>query len=186
MAKSTKLSKKPSHKTHGKAAVASTRAVATEVIARDDTDESEEEDVDEEGLAKLMAALGDDALDEFDRAQLQALNGEDMEEGGDEDDEEADGKEDGEGTDDDDSLADSASEDGEHAEDGDEDQVDDLNDIGIARVALDDVSSVDEDAVPVQKVTTNNEVRPLHCAPLTMSLTRFPRSLWIGYTQPFN
>ena len=123
-------------------------------------DEEEDEDdetggVDEPGMKRLMELLGDDALDEFDAAQLDALKGDDS---GDEEGSESgseDGSEEGEleGP-----LSDEDSEDddGEGGEEDVEMQDEDGEDI----VALDDVSSVDEDAVPRQKVVIDNKVRP--------------------------
>lgn len=123
-------------------------------------DEEEDEDdetggVDEPGMKRLMELLGDDALDEFDAAQLDALKGDDSgdEEGSESGSEDGSEEEEQEGP-----LSDEDSEeDEEQDEDGDVAmQGEDGEDI----VALDDVSSVDEDAVPRQKVVIDNKVRP--------------------------
>jgi hypothetical protein len=98
-------------------------------------EDDDDDDVDQEGLTKLMDALGPDGLDDFDKAQLQQL-GED--EG---DDEEA----------------------SDHDDDVDEEHTlgldDDVHD-GRA-LNLDDVSSIDQDAVPRQKIEINDQVRLL-------------------------
>ena len=104
-----------------------------------DSDEEEEEDsgVDDEGLEKLMNALGEDGLSEFDRAQLRMLSGAAAgEEGSDgEEEDNSDGEED---------FADTEPQ--EEAEEG---------------IALDDedVDSVDQDAIPRRKVQVDNKVR---------------------------
>lgn len=116
----------------------------------DNSDASESESgegsgVDEEGLEKLVRALGEDGLDEFDLTQLRMLAGSPVgeEEDGEEDDADAE----------DNSHSTTGSEennqvDGEEAEEG---------------VALDDedVGSVDEDAIPRRKIEVNNKVRTL-------------------------
>lgn len=119
--------------------------------------DEDDEGVDEEGMTRLMQALGEDGLDEFDTAQLQALD-EDEEGSGDED-WETDNEEGGEDSD-------SGSEEGEDAEDevpedlegpeaSDEEDEEEEEDI-----ALDDIDgSVDEDAVPRQKIEIDNKVR---------------------------
>jgi hypothetical protein len=107
-----------------------------------DQDESEDDEnsgVDEEGLEKLMNALGEDGLDEYDLAQLRMLTGpaageeSDEEEGHDSDGEEDDV---------------SASEE-EEEKSGEEDEI-----------ALDDedVGSVDQDVIPRRKVEVDNKV----------------------------
>ena len=101
-----------------------------------------EDDDNEEGLEKLMKALGEDGLNEFDLAQLRTLTGAAAsdEEGGEEDDrnsDEMDNEEQGGDEEDED-----ASSDGEE-------------------IALDDedIDSVDEDAVPRRKIAIDNKVR---------------------------
>ena len=104
--------------------------------------------VDEEGLEKLVRALGEDGLDEFDLTQLRMLAGPPVGE-------EEDGEESSEDADDNaDSTTGSEEEkqaDGEEAEEG---------------IALDDedVGSVDEDAIPCRKIEVDNKVRthPTH------------------------
>jgi rRNA-processing protein EBP2 len=132
----------------------------------DSEDEDEDEGVDEAGMKRLMAALGDDGLKDFELAQLGALDGEGQDEGSDEENGDAESgsgedEEEDEGVD---ALSDEFSEDeaGEtetptvvtqpngNADDLDEDE---------DAVALDDVESVDEDAVPRQKIEVDNTVR---------------------------
>jgi hypothetical protein len=111
-----------------------------------DTDQDESED-DEEGLERLMNALGEDGLDEYDLAQLRMLTGSAA---GEESDEEE--GHDGDGEEDDVEAA-SASEDEEQVEEeeksGEKDEI-----------ALDDedVGSVDEDVIPRRKVEVDNKV----------------------------
>jgi rRNA-processing protein EBP2 len=112
-----------------------------------DVSESEGDEgsgVDDEGLEKLVRALGEDGLDEFDRTQLRMLVGSPV---GEEEEEEED--------DDADHHAESTTgseeekqADGEEAEEG---------------IALDDedIDSVDEDAIPRRKIEVDNKVRVL-------------------------
>ena len=111
--------------------------------SRDDDEEENEEDedsgVDDEGLEKLMNALGEDGLSEFDLAQLRMLSGSVAgEEGSDGEEDSSDGEEDG-----------ADAEPQEEAEEADE------------GIALDDedVDSVDQDAIPRRKVQVDNKVR---------------------------
>jgi rRNA-processing protein EBP2 len=102
----------------------------------DEESEDEDEDdsgVDEEGMQKLMDALGEDGLDEMGRAHLNALAEEDGVESGEDDVEDVE-------------------EDVDEDEDAEEDE---------EGVALDDVSDIasDADIVPQQKIETNNTVR---------------------------
>ena len=125
------------------------------VVSDSEGDESDDGGVDEEGLERLMNALGDEGLDEFEQEQLESVLG------GDEDEDDEVSSEDGdwvdEGLSDDESIgADSEDEDedGENSAD-DEDEVED-------EIALDDVDdsqSVDNDAVPRQKIEIDNHVR---------------------------
>lgn len=140
-------------------------------------EDSDDEGVDEEGMARLMQALGKDGLGEFEQAQLQALAGDEDDAGGSGDDEwETDGEdvEDAEG-------ASGSGSDGEDADaaTGDEDEdaaggSDAASDgenaaEGAGDIALDDVEdSVDEDAVPRQKIEIDNKVRTI-----TIFLTPF-------------
>ncbi len=112
-----------------------------------ETDESLDDDdedggIDEEGLKKLMKALGEDALDEFDLAQLRMLSGAAAGEAG--SDEEEDSEDDKEDTD-----TESVPEDAEPRDEEEE------------GIALDDdeVDSVDQDAIPLRKVQVDNKVR---------------------------
>ena len=113
-----------------------------------DASESESDEgsgVDEEGLEKLVRALGEDGLDEFDLTQLRILAGSPVGEEGDGEEEEGDA--------DDNAGSTTGSEeekqaDGEEVEEG---------------IALDDedVDSVDEDAIPRRKIEVDNKVRTL-------------------------
>ncbi|KAJ3557163.1 hypothetical protein NM688_g1622 [Phlebia brevispora] len=117
-----------------------------------DSDEDEEDeddaDVDEEGMERLMKLLGEDGLDDVARSELEALVAD--EEISDEDDdedeaEEGDGNEEG------------AEGDHEIAEKNlvvevEEDQEEDQE------VLLEDADSVDDDAVPKQKIEIDNKV----------------------------
>jgi rRNA-processing protein EBP2 len=121
-------------------------------------------DVDEEGMARLMAALGEDGLDEI---ALQSLNA--FDEAG-EDESDGDGSEVVEGepkvkiradADSEESGSDSEGEDvGDEEEEGDKEEGDEEEgDADEDAVELDEVSSVDEDAVPRQKIVVDNKVR---------------------------
>jgi rRNA-processing protein EBP2 len=137
----TKITSKKSHlrPSMGKSIKGGTKeAEAIEPALSNDeseSDTSETEDNNEEGLEKLMKALGEDGLNEFDLAQLQTLTGTAAsdEEGDDEEDE------------------------GSSEETGDEEQ----GSSGGEEIALDDedVDSVDEDAVPRRKIAMDNKVR---------------------------
>lgn len=125
-------------------------------LAHEASDESDDEDetggVDEAGMKRLMELLGDDALDEFDAAQLDALTGVVS---GDEENSEAGSDSGSEEDEEEGPLSDEDSEDDDEEEQEEEDDEeagegaseDDDEDV----IALDDVSSVDEDAVPRQK-----------------------------------
>ena len=101
-----------------------------------------EDDDNEEGLEKLMKALGEHGLNEFDLAQLRTLTGTAASdgEGGEEDDASSDEMDDGEQRGDE--------EDEDASSDGEEIALDD-----------EDVDSVDEDAVPRRKIAIDNKVR---------------------------
>ncbi|KAF8312922.1 eukaryotic rRNA processing [Clavulina sp. PMI_390] len=115
-------------------------------------------------MKRLMDLLGDDGLDEFGAAQLDALNGGDSESGSDSDAEDSDGSDaDGaveQSLSDEDSSADEDDEVG--GEDGgkDVDMVngDEEDDEELAIDEQDDIS-LDEDAVPKQKVVIDNKAR---------------------------
>jgi len=114
----------------------------------DKTDEEEDSGIDEEGLEKLMKALGEDGLDEFDLAQLRMLSGTAApdEEGSSEDEERSE---------EDDADEKILSEDAEPMEGDEMSEADE-------EIALDDedVESVDQDAIPRRKVQVDNKVRP--------------------------
>src|SRR6267154_950941 len=100
-------------------------------------DDDENSGVDDEGLEKLLKALGEDGLDEFDLAQLHMLSGAAA---GDEseDDENAERVPENE---------EPEHEEEEEEEEGEEIALDD-----------DDVDSVDQDAIPRRKVQVDNKV----------------------------
>ncbi len=115
-----------------------------------DTSETADDDDNEEGMEKLMKALGDHGLNEFDLAQLRTLAGTAAS------DEEGDGEAEG---------SNDGTEDGEQGEGEGEEG----GSSGGEEIALDDedVDSVDEDAVPRQKIGMDNKVRHL------LSFTRY-------------
>ncbi|KAF8628652.1 hypothetical protein AX15_003784 [Amanita polypyramis BW_CC] len=150
----------------------------------EDEEDEEDDDVDQEGMERLMNALGEDALDDFDRAHLIALHGgsdEDERDGEKESDEEGQaGSDDGEGAEIEDEgqsgSGEEESEDGgedgeagkvEGEEDGeekrqtgqkaDEDEDEDEDEDDEEGIALDEVESMDEDVVPRQKVEIDNK-----------------------------
>ena len=142
-------------------------------------EESDDEDVDAEGMEKLMKALGEDGLDEYEQAQLQVLRGEQDEEW-ETDEEEVEGK-----------SGESADE-YEEEEDGDEEaegsdsekiiQGPSDNEEEQDAIALDDVDdSVDEDAIPRQKIEIDNKVRGRLSDPCYLALIASPRSLSSGF-----
>lgn len=120
-------------------------------------DDEEDDGVNEEGMARLMKALGEDGVDDFGRMQLEALAGEE------------DGS--GEGSDDEDDWESDAEEKVAQNEDErqEEDEVDEEDDDEEAEVnegkvpadvALDNADVVDDDdAVPRQKIEVDNKVR---------------------------
>ena len=140
-------------------------AKAPEESSHDEEDEDEENGgVGEKGMKRLMELVNADDLDEFDRARLDAVDGgADEEDDGDASDEDAglegleyplDGDLGGLGWEDDEDGTSEGEEVDEEAEDGEA-----AADAEV--MALDDLDSdisVDEDAVPTQKVTTNNRV----------------------------
>lgn len=144
----------------------------------EDSDEDEDETggVDEEGMKRLMEALGEDGLDEFDAAQLNALQG-----GDDDDDSEESGSEalegDGEHSEEEEVEDEEGVLSDESSDEGDEDEAQEEEEAKTGKpsksrtlldaeeeeedveVPLDDLSSIDEDVVPKQKVVINNKVR---------------------------
>jgi rRNA-processing protein EBP2 len=117
-------------------------------------DSGSDDRIDEEGMTKLMQALGEDGLDKLGIAHLRALGGSDGggetlesdDEGGESDDMESVGVEELEGE----SASEEQDSERPECESGDEE-----NDPG---VALEDVESADEDAVPQQKIEIDNKV----------------------------
>lgn len=132
----------------------------------------EGEDVNEEGMARLMAALGDDGLDDFAQAELQALAGEDEDEDDESGEDDDEGEESEEEVDAEDAKVDEDNEDEDdkdQAEEGsnDEDDDDQEEEEEDEDVALDEVESVEADVVPRQKLEIDNKVcspssRPKH------------------------
>ncbi len=116
-------------------------------------DDDEDSDVDDEGLEKLVSALGEDGLDEFDLAQLRMLSGAAA-------DWKASDEEEGSGDSEEEPGAESGPEDGEP---GDREEVEEGEEMALDG---DDVDSVDQDAIPRRKVQVDNKVRPFplfHC-----------------------
>ncbi|KAK2465398.1 hypothetical protein APHAL10511_002752 [Amanita phalloides] len=115
----------------------------------EDEDEDDEnvdgnDGIDREGMERLLKALGEDGLDDFDRAQLVALHGES------EQDEDEGNEAESHGEGDEESVEDESEDERDEGEDegGDQDE---------EGVALDEVESVDEDAVPRRKVEIDNK-----------------------------
>jgi len=111
----------------------------------EDSEDSGDDGVDEEGMARLMEVLGEDGLDELGKVQLEALVGE----SGSEEEEESEagsGDQEVDGIDEIGELSDESNE-----EDNDEDE-------GHSEMAIDEAPSVDEDAIPHQKLEVDNEV----------------------------
>jgi rRNA-processing protein EBP2 len=137
------------------------------------------DDVTEEGMAKMMELLGDDGLNDFDLAQLGSFAGDQADTDGrvnSSANEDSDNGEDEAG--DESFSSESASEpitrefeaeEGSWAgEDASEDQLSDTPD---EAVALDDVAeSVDEDAIPRQKLVVDNHVCDYYHYDLTRKL----------------
>ncbi|KAJ7250027.1 eukaryotic rRNA processing protein EBP2-domain-containing protein, partial [Mycena haematopus] len=124
----------------------------------DSSEDSDDDGVDEVGMERLMKALGDDGLDEFEQMQLHlTLGGENEAENGDDEDTSDEefilDKNAGEGS----GVESSDSEEGDDEEEFEDDEGEDVEE-GEADVALDDVESVDEDAVPRQKIEIDNTV----------------------------
>ena len=123
-------------------------------------DSEDDDDIDEEGMTRLMKALGEDGLDDFAQAELRALAGEDSDESGDEDDEE-EGEKDEEGEEDEEAATSDEPkvQDSEAEEDQEEEAVEHASDEEDEVIALDEVEDVEEDIVPRQKVEIDNKVR---------------------------
>ncbi|CDO69887.1 hypothetical protein BN946_scf184884.g46 [Trametes cinnabarina] len=128
-----------------------------------ESDNSGEEDVDEEGMEKLMQALGEDGLDDFDREQLRALTGDEDEESGSEDGDAqgsdvngAEGSESEGDVGDDDDASEDADEDVDEAKEGEARQPDEEPLIPVDE--LSDEDALDEDAMPRQKVEIDNKI----------------------------
>ncbi|KAG5645988.1 hypothetical protein DXG03_004589 [Asterophora parasitica] len=137
---------------------------ASDSEEEDEDEDSDDEGVDEEGMKRLMNALGDDGLDDFDREQLRIALGEEDEsdgessEDGDEDVEIA--SDDGEEVWEDEANDDEDEEENENDEEGENDENDENEDEDAEEgVLLEDVDGeVDEDAVPRQKIEIDDKV----------------------------
>jgi rRNA-processing protein EBP2 len=118
---------------------------STDSESEDDGDEG----VDDEGMKRLMAALGDEGLDDFDAEQLRMLGGEEQES-------------DGEGDDENDATEDEADQEDVLTDtpDGAADDLasDNSSESGDNAIPLDEADFVDEDAVPRQKLEIDNAV----------------------------
>jgi rRNA-processing protein EBP2 len=151
-----------------------TSKVPVKPSEEDEESDSDNGGIDGEGMERLMKALGDDGLDDFDQAQLDlALGDEDdwsTDDEGEGDDEASEETVEGEafsGEGMDDSQEEESDKDEEGDGDGDgegddeEDEFKGISDGAVEQndIALDDVESVDEDAVPRQKIEIDNEVR---------------------------
>lgn len=109
----------------------------------DENESSEDEDVDAEGIERLVKALGEDGLDDFDRASLAALTDDNEESRSAEEEEIAEG-------DDEEEREQQTEAQEEHSEAADKEE-----DV----IALDEVDEVDDDVVPRQKIEIDNKVR---------------------------
>jgi len=127
----------------------------------DDTDPEEDsgdEGIDQEGMERLMELLGEDGLDDFDRAQLTGLGDEEGEDSEDEEEGEEVSIEGGEGEsnsgaeDKDKGMANGEKDEIQDNADTDGDEEDD------EAVPLDEVESIDGDALPQQKLEIDNKV----------------------------
>lgn len=135
--------------------------VKRNVPLEEDLSDEEDGDVDEEGMAKLLNALGEDGLDDIGKMQLEILEQDAGSSSGDEDGSE-EGIEEAEESD-----ANGSSEGEEEEGEGAEDDAESGNEVEEAEegidneevVALEDAESVDEDAVPRQKIVTDNKVQ---------------------------
>ena len=131
----------------------------------DISDDEEDDGIDEEGMAMLMKALGDDGLDEFGQAQLQSLAGDDDDSPADEEDEGEDDEKLGVEIDEEDEISgDEGDEDENEASEDEDENENEEEEEGAegdedVKVALDEVESVDEDAVPRQKIEIDDKVR---------------------------
>jgi len=102
--------------------------------------DSEDGGVDQVGMERLMELLGEDGLDDFDRAQLESFA---------EDDEDEEDLEDGAEDEKEEELSDRE----EEKDDTEEEEVESDND-----VPFDEAESIDQDAVPKQKLEIDNQV----------------------------
>lgn len=157
-----------------------------------DSDEDEDEDVDEEGMTRLMKALGEDGLDDFAQAELRALAGEDSDEEGSEvEGNESEGGEEVEGNENEEEDEDVEDDDDEEHDEEEEEEEDEEGSVDEEEeeevVALDEVDDVEEDIVPKQKVEIDNKVS-LRCysTKCTWGLIGLYRLLSTGYGRPLN
>ncbi|KIM29997.1 hypothetical protein M408DRAFT_328429, partial [Serendipita vermifera MAFF 305830] len=143
-----------------KGSVAKTKApvkeLSDEESAEDNENSSESDDVDEEGMNRLMELLGDDGLDDFAKYQLGLVSaaGEDDEE----DDSDAENDEENDDDDEESDEDDEEAEDGADSQEGENAEPEATMVEALEDVDLEDVSSIDDDAVPRQKLIINNSV----------------------------
>jgi rRNA-processing protein EBP2 len=122
----------------------------------EDNDFSEEEQIGEEDLKKVITLLGDDGLDEVGQMQLGMLN-EDSE---DEEDSDYSGEE-GDSDDSQEEEGDESASDPEDAASVAGDDAEDIDDDAIELDAIsDDAMSLDADVVPRQKIVIDNKACP--------------------------
>ncbi|WWC88714.1 uncharacterized protein L201_003627 [Kwoniella dendrophila CBS 6074] len=148
----------------GKEQVVKSKAPKVSEADEDEQDSSENEDdygVSEEGIKRLMELVDPEDLDEFERALLGGSD-DDEEEDDEEEDEEDDDEEDEEMVSGEEALSDEESDDDED----DDEEAEELDNTIINEkpdedvISLDGLNSdisVDEDAVPMRKVTINNK-----------------------------
>ena len=113
----------------------------------EDSDDSEDDGVDEEGMVRLMKALGEDGLDEIGRAELEALAESSEDEGEESNDKNVKGMEGSE-------LERSGDEDVQLSDEEDNEE----QEAQAEEIAMDEAYFVDEDAIPHQKVEVDNKV----------------------------
>jgi rRNA-processing protein EBP2 len=151
----------------------------------EEEEDGDQDDIDEAGMKRIMELLGDDGLDEFAQYQLGVLGGQDSEE----EDEETGSQGEGEDLREDSEYENEAavrplspSKDVEAIGGEEEDQdiaatQDDLDD----GVDLEDISEVDEDAVPRQRLEYMNAVGPFIYLCRQWAYRLMSRTPWSGY-----
>ncbi|QRW06474.1 rRNA-processing protein ebp2 [Ceratobasidium sp. AG-Ba] len=194
------IQKEPSPHIPATEVVQSTGAEADLSSSDEEDSDDDNEGVDEEGMVKLMSMLGEDGLDEVAEQQLSEL-GLDEATSDEEDEEDEDGSSDegdaivGDGEGDSDSgwvdgdkEMDVSGDSGVEAAVNEESEEEDDD-----AVPLDEISDVDEDAVPKQKVVINNEVSIsllafIRCADRVLQIARLEentRNNRVGQDMPW-